>query len=124
MKIFLTSVTSLMFFLLAVKQFLINRRVIQPDEDKKKVIPYVDVVTAFNIICGAFDVDAFYTRLPFSIILCVAAMYLSSLSFLSYKGFVCWIVRSIVVLELFSGLWTLCSMTGIIPCLSNDLSIA
>jgi len=115
MKIFLTSVTSLMFFLLAVKQLIMNRRVIQPDEDRMKVVPWIGMSAAFNIICSVFHADVSLSGLPSDILLAMSAIYLMTLSFLPFPGFLYRMILGVISIELLSGIFSLLSLTGIIP---------
>lgn len=115
MKIFLTSLTSLMLFLLAVKQLMMNRRVIQPDEDKMKLVPWIGMAASFNVLCSSFSTDTSISGLPADILLAVSAIYLMTLSFLPFQGLLYGMILSAIALEVLSGTVSLLAMTGIVP---------
>lgn len=115
MKIFLTSVTSLMFFLLAVKQLMMNSRVIQPDEDKMKLVPWIGMASSFNVLCGSFCTDTSISGLPADILLAVSAIYLMTLSFLPFHGLLYRMILAVIALEVLSGTVSLLTMAGIMP---------
>ncbi len=115
MKIFLTSVTSLMFVLLAVKQLIINCHVIQPDEDRMKLVPWIGVAAAFNVLCRSFTAATSVPSLPADILLAVSAIYLMTLSFLPLQGLLCRMVHAVIALEVSSGVFSLLTLAGIMP---------
>ena len=102
-----------MFILLAVKQFLSNRRVIHPDPEKTDIIPYIGVSAFLNLIIRAMNTGASASGLVFSVMLGVISIFLVSVSFLQFKGAVRKYVWVAIILQILSGVWNLLCVTGI-----------
>ena len=113
MNIVLTTITSLMFILLAVKQFLSNRRVIHPDPEKTDIIPYIGGSAFLNLVFRSMSAGPSASGLVFSVLLGVVSIFLVSVSFLQFKGVVRKYVWTAISVQLMSGVWNLLCMAGI-----------
>lgn len=115
MKIFLTSVTSLIFIFLTVKQYMTVRRTIHPDEEKMKLAICVDLAVIFHILSHAFAEGSFLSDLLCCIVVGLMSISVISMTLFSVSGLVRTVVRLTVALELLSGVWLLLSSYAGLP---------
>ena len=109
MKIFLISVTSLVFIFLTVKQYQTVRRAIHPDEEKIKLAMCVNLAVITHIICHAFAKVSVLEELLCGIAIGLISISVISMSLFNVSGFVRTIVKVTGVMELMSGIWILLS---------------
>lgn len=105
MKIFLTSVTSVIFIFLAVKQFLNNRRIVHPDESKMKKVLYVDLAVIFHLLCHAASGNSLLSDYPFCIIAGLMSVSVISMSLFSSDLPVSVLFWMTILLEIFASIW-------------------
>ena len=115
MKIFLTSVTSLVFIFLTVKQYQTVRRTIHPDEEKIKLAMYVNLSVIIHIICHAFAKESVLADLLCGIVLGLISISIISMSLFNVSGLVRTVVKVTSVMELLSGIWILLSSYTELP---------
>ena len=80
----MTSLSALLFLLLALKQFLNNRRVVQPDEAKARYILYLDIVLVFGVVSNYIGRTSVYSGFPFIILLSLTSVFLLSSSIFEF----------------------------------------
>ena len=128
MKIFLISVTSVIYIFLTLKQFLAIRKTVHPDEGKMKMALFVDLAVIFHIVCHAICPDSVLFYFPCCIIIGLITIAVISMSLFTSKRIVGTVVWSAVVLEVLSAVWMLLSSITDIPkitgkvCLSSSLA--
>ena len=115
MKIFLTSVTSVIFILLAVKQFLTNRKTVHPDESKMKMALYVDIAIIFHLLSHAVSSDSIISDLPCCIVVGLMPMSVISMSLFLSKKLIAFLVWTTIGLEVLSAVWIMFSSITDIP---------
>ena len=99
MEICLTSLTSLLLLLLATRQYINNRRIVQPDEEKARYIVYIDVVLVFDILSNQFGETSSFAGMPFAILLSLTSVFLLSTSVFEFKE-VRLYVQSVIIVQL------------------------
>ena len=115
MKIFLTSVTSVIFILLAVKQFMANRKTVHPEESKMKMALYVDVAIIIHLLSHAVNMDSIIADLPCCIIVGLIPVSVISMSLFVSKKLVTFLVWTTISLEVLSAVWIMLSSITDIP---------
>ena len=115
MKIFLTSVISVILIFLAVKQFLSNRKTVHPDEGKMKMALYVDIAVILHVFINAVSGASLLSDIPCSLITGLMAMSVLSMSLFSSDRLVKIVVWTSIGMEMLSSLWILLSAVADIP---------
>ena len=119
MEICLTSLTSLLLLLLAVRQYMNNRRIVQPDEEKAKYIIYMNLVLVFDIVCNFCGKTSLYAGLPFIILLSLTTVFLLSTSVFEFKDVKLYVLF-VIIIQLILGIWHLVSISDLVPALSDN----
>lgn len=119
MEICLTSLTSLLLLLLATRQYINNRRIVQPDEEKARYIVYIDVVLVFDILSNQFGETSSFAGMPFAILLSLTSVFLLSTSVFEFKQVRIY-VQTVIMVQFLIGLWHLLSSLCLVPQLPDD----
>ena len=104
MKIFLTSAISVIFIIIAGKQFLTSRRVVHPDEAKMKSAQYTAVSIIFHIICYMVSDIGLSAELPCSMMIGLIPISLMAMSLFATNRFLTSVVYGIAIIEVAAGL--------------------
>lgn len=123
MKIFLTSVTSLIFIFLAVKQFLNNRKTVYPDDSRTKMALYVDLSVIFHIVSHAVSRRSIHSDFPCCIIIGLISISVLSMSLFAPGGLASAVVWTAVSMEIFSALWMMVSSFADIPAITAPVCL-
>ena len=116
----MTSLSALLFLLLALKQFLNNRRVVQPDEAKARYILYLDIVLVFGVVSNYIGRTSVYSGFPFIILLSLTSVFLLSSSIFEFDE-VKRYVQIILGIQLIYGLWNILSSLGLVSAFPDDI---
>ncbi len=119
MEICLTSLTSLLLLLLAMRQYMNNRRTVQPDEEKARYIVYMDFVLIFDVLCNLFGETSSFAGLPFVILLSLTSVFLLSTSVFEFKE-VRLYIQVVIIVQVLLGLWHILSSLILLPPLPDD----
>ena len=124
MNIFLTSVTSVIFILLAVKQFLTIRKTVCPDESKMKMSLYLDVAIIFHILSHAANGGCVLSDFPACLIVGLLPMSVITMSLCSSNRIEAVVVWAAICFEVLSAIWMSLSLVIDIPSITRTFCIS
>ena len=123
MKIFLTSVISVILIFVAIKQFLTSRTIVSPDKNRMKKALYVDLALICHVICYAVSDMGLSAEIPSSLMIGLMSLSLISMSNFSIDDIVLGVVVTTVTLEVIFGIWTLLSSMYDLPVLYGEFYV-